>query len=458
MRILIPLLIATLAHATDITVSNVEHDNERLRFTVRWDNAWRNDRNHDAAWVFVRLVHDRSWSVAANITGHEIIDHNTPIEVIAPDDARGIFIQPATTHRGPIECTIDLELTMRDGFDWSIHRAEVIAIEMVYIPEGSFWIGDTHPDALAHGAFHTTDADANPAPFHVTSEAAIEIGAAPGELTYDNADMPHYRGDEQGPIPAAFPKGTQAFYIMKYEIKQGEYASFLNTIYDTRTGARAINAGRSYRADRGTIYLEGPWYVTTSPRRPANFVSWDDGCAFADWAGLRPMTELEFTKASRGPDMPTPRDYPWGTDSSANLVRIVDDDGDLVTTGPADESNLTDDTKDQLGASYWWVMDLSGSLWDRCVTAGHPVGRAFQGTHGDGRLSDAGYATNEDWPRGNDITGGFGYRGGGFYGYDQTYEPGHFNPWSPVAFRPYASWGGAPRHEAYGFRAVRTAP
>lgn len=456
MRILILLLITATAHATDINVTDVEHDRGSLRVTVSWDNAWRHEHNHDAAWVFVRLVHERSWSVPANITGYEIVDDNRlPVEIVRPDDGLGVFVQPAIAHRGSISCTIDLELTMPDDFDWSVHTAEVIAIEMVYIPAGAFWIGDSHPDALAHAAFHTAG---TPAPFHVTSEAAIHIGDEPGQITYDNADMPHYRGDQQGPIPETFPKGTEAFYIMKYEISQGEYATFLNTIYDNRTGARAIHAGRTYSADRGTIYLEGPWYVSTKPRRPANFVSWDDGCAFADWAGLRPMTELEFTKAARGPGKPTPRDYPWGTDTSDELARVVDAHGDLVSSEEADESTLDHHSRARLGASYWWVMDLAGSLWERCVTVGHPVGRAFEGTHGDGRLSAAGYATNQDWPRGNDVNGGFGYRGGGFYGHDRTYEPGDFNPWSPVAFRPYASWGGAPRHEAYGFRAVRTAP
>lgn len=32
-----------------------------------------------------------------------------------------------------------------------------------------------------------------------------------------------------------------------------------------------------------------------------------------------------------------------------------------------------------------------------------------------------------------------------------------FNPYSPVEWRNYGSWGGGPRGVAYGFRAVRTA-
>jgi hypothetical protein len=42
-------------------------------------------------------------------------------------------------------------------------------------------------------------------------------------------------------------------------------------------------------------------------------------------------------------------------------------------------------------------MDLSGNLAEQVVTIGHPQGRAFRGTHGDGRLTLVGDATNPDW-------------------------------------------------------------
>src|ERR1043166_6122411 len=46
--------------------------------------------------------------------------------------------------------------------------------------------------------------------------------------------------------------------------------------------------------ERGSIRIENGAYVAAKPNRPANQMSWDDGTAFADWAGLRPMSELEF--------------------------------------------------------------------------------------------------------------------------------------------------------------------
>jgi hypothetical protein len=126
-----------------------------------------------------------------------------------------------------------------------------------------------------------------------------------------------------------------------------------------------------------------------------------------------------------------------------------------MRTGAADESRLADSTRDVLGASYYWVMDLAGSVWERVVTPGHPRGRAFRGTHGDGTLASYGIATNADWPLGDHEPGGYGYRGGGHYEHGRP--DSDFNPFSPVEWRRFGSWGGAPRSIGYGFRAVRTA-
>jgi hypothetical protein len=170
---------------------------------------------------------------------------------------------------------------------------------------------------------------------------------------------------------------------------------------------------------------------------------------------LRPWTEFEFTKAARGPDEPVPGDYPWGTASKERILRRMGPNDELVQSGAADESRLTDATRDVLGASYYWVMDLAGSVWDKVVTIGHPSGRAFQGTHGDGVLRPYGLASNEDWPAGDDYGGGYGYRGGGYY--ERGMADRELNPFSHTARRPYGSWGGGPRSIAYGFRAARTA-
>ena len=438
----------------------------RVPAKISWKNSWRNAKNHDAVWLFVkvRTGPNAIWRHARLLAASR--STSTPMACEASADRVGIFCQPAATHRGDLAGDIVLDIdpnslpvSMRGG---GALEARVYGLEMVYVSDGPFSVGDPDTASVAHAAFYRSNARGeHGGPFRITSEAAIRVAPEDGALYY-RANLAQYEGDRSGPVPAEFPKGTRAFYIMKYEITQGQYAAFLNRISHYAASFRAPFAGIGYYDERGTIRIEDGSYVASKPNRPANQLSWDDGTTFADWAGLRPMTELEFTKAARGPVDPVGTDYPWGTSSKAGLLRKVGADDDLAQTGAADESRLTDSTREALGASYWWVMDLAGSVWERAATIGHPRGRAFRGTHGDGNIRDYGMPTNEDWPQGDHEAGGYGYRGGGYY--ERAREQPRasatapeLNPYSPVEWRNYGSWGGGPRGVAYGFRAVRTA-
>lgn len=430
----------------------------RVAATVRWKNAWRNTRNHDAAWIIVKLrghsgakwLHGKLRTVTAG--------NATPRAACAVSaDLVGAFCAPATTHRGAVEWQLTLEVEpgslRQEDIAAGTVEAMVFGVEMVYIPEGPFTIGDPDPRSVENVSFYHSDAQGNHAgTFRVTSEAAIAVGPRAGAIYYKASE---YGGDRLGPVPATFPKGTRAFYVMKYEILQGQYATFLNTIPVQAASSRSPIGVRGYHEQRGSIRLENGRYATASPDRPANWTGWDDGTAFADWAGLRPWTELEFTKAARGPVEPVANDFPWGTASKDRLLRRNQPDDELLQSGAADESMLTDETRAVLGASYYWVMDLAGSVWEKVVSIGHPTGRAFLGTHGDGLLRANGLATNADWPQGDSTGGGYGYRGGGYY--ERGSAETALNPHSRVEQRPYGGWGGGPRAVAYGFRAARTA-
>jgi formylglycine-generating enzyme required for sulfatase activity len=429
----------------------------RVDARVRWKNAWRNARNHDAVWLVVKVrANPRGeWSHAK--LARAALANPSPVGACQVSrDGVGAFCSAGAVYRGDVDwqITLDLQTALREGeTPTGSMEAMVFGVEMVYIPAGPFTIGDPDARSIEGNAFYRSDAQGKHAGvLRITSEAAIPVGPQPGSLYYKTSQ---YAGDGQGPVPATFPKGTQAFYVMKYEILQGQYATFLNSISEYASSFRAPLGGRDYHEQRGSIRLLEGRYVASNPDRPANFLSWDDGTAFADWAGLRPWTELEFSKAARGPVEPIANDFPWGTASKDKLLRRNASNDELVQTGAADESTLTDSNRDVLGASYFWVMDLAGSVWEKVVTIGHPKGRAFLGTHGDGVLRDYGLATNEDWPIGDHEAGGYGYRGGGYYmrGSAET----ALNPHSRVEQRPYGAWGGGPRGVAYGFRAARTA-
>ncbi|MEO8662090.1 MAG: SUMF1/EgtB/PvdO family nonheme iron enzyme [Bryobacteraceae bacterium] len=436
-----------------LTTQTKKADSTALRIRVSWNDSWRNERNYDAAWVFLSYRKPGGlWRPALlrSAAGHEAV-------VDIPDDRAGAFLYPRAAHRGSVDWTLEVrvdpssltEVTTGEQVEWA-----VFGVEMVYIPEGAFWVGDRDPKAMEMNAFYRSDADGNPAGLlRIESEREIQVGAREGALLYKVTD-PIYQGDGGGPVPEEFPKGFRAFYLMKYELTQGQYAEFLNHISTQATYFRAIHGGLDYKANRGTIDVKDGRFIAGAPARPANFVSWNDGIAFAAWARLRPMTEFEYTKASRGPGEPVNGDYPWGTASKAHLQRlIVAPNDDLITPG---EATLTNATREVFGASYYWVMDLAGSVWERVVTPAAPVGRAFRGTHGNGRLTGFGSATNADWPQGDEAPGGYGYRGGGYYAHG--FNAGELNPHSRTEWRRFGAWGQGPRSVAYGFRAARTAP
>lgn len=244
---------------------------------------------------------------------------------------------------------------------------------------------------------------------------------------------------------------------MKYELRQGEYARFLNALpaaWQARRRPDLLPEEAEERATGSIEHVDGR-FLASAPQRPCNFVTWDDTCAYLDFLGLRPFTELEFEKAARGPEQPGALDFPWGTSSTEHLRRGVTALRDLTFSTAADEAGLDDAARARSGASCYGVMDLAGSLWERVVSVGSPEGRGFRGTHGDGILEPAtGDATHPDWPSGERAAPGIGFRGGAEY----FGEASLTNPFSPVGVRTYAAYDGAHRYKTYSARGARSAP
>ena len=60
------------------------------------------------------------------------------------------------------------------------------------------------------------------------------------------------------------------------------------------------------------------------------------------------------------------------------MRRVMQPNDDLALSNSADEARLSADTRVEFGASYYWVLDLAGSVWERTVSVGHPAGRRFE--------------------------------------------------------------------------------
>jgi formylglycine-generating enzyme required for sulfatase activity len=520
-------------------------------FDLAWDHSWRADwkesadrhsgtgtlslENWDAAWVFIKFRKSGNDGYSHATLSNSRADHHVPsgaaLDVGLTDDRRrgvGVFVyRDAAGHGANVWHGVSLcWLHGADGVDNADSvDIEVLAIEMVYVPKGPFWAGDgaTKKVAAQFSAGKASD------PFHIQSEGAITLGGE-SNRNLGNRDgiglywVEDFNGGRTRTLPPQFPKGYEAFYCMKTEVTQGQYVAILNTVSFEQqgrlTGARADTEAGSPMAQgkRHTIKLAIPGkppgvqvvsrrgsatrsvsngrpavpavYETDTPHLACNWLKASDGAAFAAWAGLRPMTELEYEKACRGPLEPVPGEFAWGTASIAGTnsqegprdgyaiqnagrpdesVTWVGENGPDATRGNAawggtvSQQNgsyavngingplrvgifaTPDSDRVRSGASYWGIMELTGNLWEFTVTVGHHAGRRFAGTHGDGTA-----VPPLDWHYHGDFA--FGRRGGsaGAWKHSGNIE-GISGRWKMDA----PSRGFSANN---GFRCVRTAP
>jgi len=447
-----------------LTGTNAASHYTMVQFDVSWDNSWRitsGPANWDAAWVFLkyRVKNDTTWHHAtlhyADGTGTG--DGHIPAAGAAisssndngASGAYGVFIYHNTAmNQGSVsypatQLRWDYGANGVPGID-SVTDLRAFAIEMVYVTQGSFQVGDGGTDI---GAFYTYPDTTKP--YLITSEAAIPVGQVAGQLYYNSSTAANYGlvGDQGGPIPGAFPKGYKAFYLMKYEITQDQYTAFLNTLTSTQAATRTASMQISTQHNtifRMNIRASGPsGYLTTNPYVACNFMLYPDLAAFLDWAALRPMTELEYEKACRGPLPPVPGEFAWGT-NQINTTQYALSDGDAADEGIGSNYNATgnavwyfstpvvgDGTPFRVGifaanpantgrvtagATYYGIMEMTGNVYEDVIMVGDPASRAYDGLPGDGAVDSNGDENQPDWPAffifsGPGQIGGF--RGGG---------------------------------------------
>jgi hypothetical protein len=534
--LVITLGFISLAYCNNLQLSNlnvVSTDTAAQTMTFSFDlnqeNSWRTTNNYDAVWVFMKYSTDGgiTWNHASmagsgiNPTGYAVPNH---FQIDVASDQRGFFLHRSDFGSGTISPkSIQFVWDYKqDGLSTATAQAantvhKIFGIEMVYIPTGAFYAGDGNSSA----DFHLKAGSSDNNPWYIQNENAITTTntASAGNYYVGTGVTGESNSGDIFLIQASYPKGYNNFYLMKYELTEGQWASFFNTLSNAAKANRDITSGNlggknsQGMVNRNSIIWDAAnpssKAVSLRPGRPVSYVSWPDVAAYAAWAGLRPMTELEFEKAARGKDIAALADeFPWGTaaytsvnssdinpasadedgtetilNSAANLSRnsLGFTTGDGRAGGPAANQSgpvragifaASSNNRISSGAGFYGNMELAGNLAEPVVSLGRGQGRQFLGTHGSGQLTTLsgyeGFAPNTDWPgidsanpsRGVRYTAGIGYRGGDFASSNiRTYETSSrtyaaSDPDTLGCYQRYDSHCGV----YYGGRLARTAP
>jgi hypothetical protein len=513
----------------NVVSTNTAAQTMTFSFDLTQENSWRSTTNHDAVWIFMKYSTDGgvTWhhgSMAGSGINPAGYTAPSAFQINVSDDQKGFFFHRSSNGSGSISAQ-NIQFVwdyQQDGISTATAQAantihKLFGIEMVYIPTGAFYAGDGNSSA----DFHLKAGSADNNPWYIQNENALYTTntASAGYYYVSSGVSGENNNGDVFLIQASFPKGYNNFYLMKYELTEGQWVSFFNTLSNAAKANRDITAvslgGKNSQSvvNRNTITWDSSnpssKATTSRPSRAMSYIGWPDVAAYAAWAGLRPMTELEYEKAARGKDIAAVADeFVWGTTSStavtasdinpsnadengtetilnnaANLSRnalgFTTGDGRVggaaaSQSGPLRVGIFAANSNNRLssGAGYYGNMELSGNLAEPVVTIGRAQGRQFLGSHGAGSLTTAsgyeGNAPNTDWPgidsanasRGVRYTVGIGYRGGDFASSNiRTYE---------TSARTYAAsdpdtLGCYQRYDAgcgvyYGGRLARTAP
>ena len=503
------LVVAGAVQANSISVTNTvlgqfgTFGSTYVECDVTWDNSWRASwlegsstvTNWDAAWIFVKyrvVGGDGSWQHATLSTNNS--DHIVPSQAlfnvgtssnaVNANFGVGGFLYRKNEASG--NWTNHIKLCWNFAQDGVSSKAQVVvsvqAIEMVYVPQGSFYAGD----GAALGAYNRfCSNNAHTTPFPITGEGALNLGGgAGGGLNswgvWQENGADEFNDNVNKTLSADFPKGYNAFYCMKYELSEGQWVSFFNMLTTSQKTTRditsSLDGGKNSDAVvmRNTVAWTTGDATTMAPDRACNYLKWPDVTAYADWAGLRPMTELEFEKACRGPVTPVAHEYPWGTTSFTFVTNFFGADGSGIETadnpsancvvyyswyhgngyptvpqGPVRCGMFATSTSGRVasGATYWGIMNMGDNLSERIVSVSYASGRAFTRVLGNGRLNATGNADEANslglWGEGAAIRGA------------NWNDPNVFMETSDRVRTAEPMWG---RNSVIGFRAVRQMP
>lgn len=391
--------------ANDLKISNVSLSNKtateiKINYDIQWDNSWRQGNTfYDGVWVFVkfRKANTTAWH-HCTLKNSSLFGLN--LTSIVTNDRIGTFVRRNTDGNGSVNGSLHLMWNFtEDGvtIDENV-EVKVFGVEMVYIPSGGYYLGSggNESDPFVEGV--STN------PFLVKHfPSGVPVGKNPGELNTRDGNLTQK-------IPATFPYGYEALWTMKHEISEQIFIDFLNHIPQTAAENIVTNI-KDFNSMYSAYIIKGnhPEYTTTTPTMAMNSIAPGVFAAMADWMGLRPMTELEYEKISRGANVtPTPNEYAWGNTNlsflkSAHIENAWKENEKVTATSDAN-ANLFEtgylgpkrvglfaregsSTRELSGATYYGVLNMSDNIGEWVVIARDDNYILNKNEHGDGELN-----------------------------------------------------------------------
>ena len=404
------LVAATQLKANNMLVKNVTTTGDnatnktiQVQFDMSWDNSWRDSINWDAAWVFMKYKDaNGNWQhVQLNTTGFAN-GTGTANTIQVGSDKVGAFVYRSAAGTGTFASTT-MQLQWNYGLSGLTNvtglEVRVFAVEMVYVPQGDFNIakgfyvistqccggngfnglfnapGNNFPVINTRLTPSLSYSDGTTATIRIKGDAGIDTN---NDGVVDNT---------------SYPTGYKAFYSYKYEMTEQQYADFLNTLTATQITTLGV-AGSS-------ITLNNGQYFSSTPNRACGNSNANRLFAYADWSGVRPMTILEFNKASYGPLQPVYNNsccpHMFGYSSGGVNSNPNGFSGNISANSILRDvgfSASAETNRGQSGASYYGIMDFT-------LNATEPVVKLnqfdFSNQNGNGILSSTGVSDISTW-------------------------------------------------------------
>ncbi|MEP7319281.1 MAG: hypothetical protein ABI921_11075, partial [Panacibacter sp.] len=356
----------------DIKVINNGNGDAKISFDISWENSWRlstGQSNYDGVWVFFKYRAQNTnglWfplQLSGNNpagTGYSIFQTFMPNQIPAP--SVGAIIYRSAVGIGTSTFN-DVQLSIYpSGLPYNVD-IKAFAIEMAYIPPVDVvTMGDGNGTQESVNAFHLADKD-NTSTFGYYIPGFPLVSAKTDANTFDD-DYLNWENGKQlyitdsgwsytNDVNARNKKWAtgQPVWCMKYEISQGGYRDFLNTLTLQQQAGRTATPPTSARgtlalatgtginrtyikidtastvgkpAVYGTDYNGNALYNELSD----GYLSWPDVAAYLEWSGLAPMTEVLYERICRGHtdaglNPVQYGEYAWGTTQVATTPYTI---------------------------------------------------------------------------------------------------------------------------------------